>query len=192
MSGELGTILCWCRSNDCRKERRMSLALFVMKGVLDTAPDGRVRAASVKSLGQQITIEPPGHCGVSLPRRSLMRRRPQFAVERLGDQVVFVDLAEYFGHRGLRQSALDPERLDGALGAKPAVALHVRFGAGAGEGGPLVVERANRLEAGDGLVDRAGVELFPRQPGAHLRLRKLAAGEHPEGGDVGVHALIIV
>src|SRR5688572_13032837 len=180
-SGELGTTRWPCRSKYCRKERRISWALIIMNGVLQAVPDGRVHAAGVKSLSQQIAVNASRHGGF-LDRRAVA----QLAVERLRDQRVLVDFVERFGHRSPGDPAVDAERLDGAERAQPAMALHVRLGPGAGERRATVVQRPFRQQPRDRRVHLVGVELAAREPRPHLRLRQLAAGEQPEGGDVGV------
>src|SRR5688572_24388446 len=160
-----------------------------MNGVLQSAPDGRMHAARVKPLGDQVAIQSPRqralNCG-ALPGRRLRRRRAQLAVQRLHDQGIFVQVPEDFGDGRPRQLAIDAERLDRAQRAPPAVALHVRFGPRAGQRRAPVVERALLLQAGDCCVDLSGRELAASQSRPHLRFRQLAASEHLESGDVGV------
>jgi len=159
-----------------------------MNGVLQAAPDGCVHAAGVESLGQQVPVDPPGD-GSVLNRRAVS----QLTLEGLRYQRVFIEIPEDLGDGRPGQLAVDTERLDRAQRPPPAVALHVRLGPRAGERGAAVVERALLLQAGHRRVDLIGGELAARQPRPHLRFRQLAAGEQPEGGDVGVsHALRII
>jgi hypothetical protein len=152
-----------------------------MNGVLQAAPDGRMHTAGVEALRKQVAVNAPGH-GRFVKGGSV----PQFAIKRLRDQGVLVEVAEDLGNDRPREVALDTEGFDAAQCPQAPVPFHMSFSPGAREGGTPVVERAFLEQAQDGRVNVVGPEFEAREPRSHLCFRQLAACEQLQAGDVRI------
>ena len=106
-------------------------------------------------------------------------------VECLLDQEGFIEFTEDFRDRRLGEVARNANCLELAQRPQAPVAFDVRLGAGAGERGPVVVERPFLPEARHGDIDRVWVDPPPLEAAAHLRLRQLTAREHLQARHIG-------
>ena len=123
-----------------------------------------MHAGRVKSLGEQVPMNAPDGGG-SLERHTV----PQPAVEYLLDQKVFVEVPEDLRDGRPRDVARDAERFELAQRPQPPMTLHVRFRSRARQRGAAVVQGALALQAGDGCLDVARLELAPCEARSDLR-----------------------
>ena len=136
----------------------MSLALLVMTGVFDTAPDGGIHAGRVESLCEQVPVDS------SRGGRFLERHvRPKPPVECLLDQEVFIEVSEDLRDGRSRHVTRDAEALDLPQRPQPSMTLDVRLRSRAGQRGAAVVQGVLALQAGDSCLDVVRFELAPRK-----------------------------
>lgn len=118
--------------------------------------------------------------------RILQRRAvAKAAIERVLEQLLFIEIGEHLGNRLTRNLARDTKRFDLPDDARPPVMAHAHFGAGTRERRAPVVEGTLRPQTRDCHIDVVLREFASAQSHAQLRFRKLAAGEKRQADDVG-------
>src|SRR5258706_15447670 len=143
------------------------------------ASEERGDASRIETLPEQVSVH------ASEDRRVAQRHAAaQAAIERLLEQCCFINVCEHLGNRFPGDIPRNAERLDLPDDAGPAAMPEANLRPCAGQGGPAVVKSALAPQACHRGVDVIWLELAPREPIANLGLRKFAAGEKGETGDI--------
>ena len=106
------------------------------------------------------------------------------AVQRLLQQLGFVNLAKHLRDRVPGNVAGYAERFDVPDNACAAATLHAQLGPRARHGRAPIVDRPFMTKARDGGVDIVWFEFAAREPLAELSFGEFAAGEKRQAGDV--------
>ena len=124
-------------------------------------------------------MEPPEDGGVTQ-----IHAVAKTAVQRLFQQLAFVNLAEHLRDRVAGDVARNAERLDMPDNARAAAMLHAQLGPRARHSRTPIIDCLFLTKARDGGVDIVWFEFSAHEPLAVLSFGEFAAGEKRQAGDV--------